>query len=301
MNSRETERALAHIHKYVGRHHTQPTLDQLRRSYDAVGDDLAVQAQTEFTRCMHAGLPAEWVDAVGARQDAAVLFFHGGGYMVGSAKGYRSLTSAISSAAGARCLGVDYRLAPEAPFPAAVQDAVGAYRSLIDAGYKPNRIALAGDSAGGGLVVATMLAARAEGLPMPAAGYAMSPWFDLEGSSESVTQNAASDPVMTSAGAKGCAQVYLRGADVRDPLASPVNADLRGLPSLLLQVSSTEILLDDSIRLARNAALIGVHVDLQVWPDMFHVWQRFVPVLRAAAQAVEQGGAFIGCHFAPQS
>jgi acetyl esterase/lipase len=222
-----------------------------------------------------------------------VLYLHGGGYVIGSIKTHRDLMGRISRAAQARVLGLDYRLAPEHPFPAAVDDSLSAYRWLLDNGTKPARIAVAGDSAGGGLTVATLVAIRDAKLPLPAAGVCLSPWVDMEGIGETMKTRAQADPVVQRDGLLGMASAYLQGKDPRSPLAAPLYADLKGLPPLLIQVGDAETLLDDSNRLADRARAAGVNVKLEVWPEMIHVWQLFASFLPEGQQAVEGIGSFI--------
>src|SRR5579885_3400098 len=182
------------------------------------------------------GVAAEWITAPGAAVDRAVLYLHGGGYVMGSVKTHADLMGRISRAAQARVLALDYRLAPEHPFPAAVEDAVAGYRCLLENQFKPNRIVVAGDSAGGGLTVAALLAIRDAGLPAPAAGVCMSPWIDLEMKGDSMKTRAQADPVVQREGLVGMAQAYLAGKDPRTPLASPLHGEFKGLPPLLIQV-----------------------------------------------------------------
>jgi acetyl esterase/lipase len=193
-------------------------------------------------------------------------------------------------------LALDYRLAPEHPFPAAVEDAVAGYRYLLARGLKPGRIAIAGDSAGGGLVVAAMVAIREAGLAQPGCGWCISPWVDMEMLGETMTSKSAADPIVQKAGVAEMARLYLNGADPRSPLAAPLYADLSGLAPLLIQVGADETLLDDAIRLAKLAGAADVHVDLQIWPEMIHVWPLFHPELKAGMRAIEAGGAFVSAH-----
>src|SRR6202007_1021442 len=196
-------------------------------------------------------------------------------------------------AAKAWALALDYRLAPAPPFPAAVEDSVSGYRYLLSRGYKPGRIAIAGDSAGGGLVVSAMIAIRDAGLPQPACGWCISPWVDLEANGETMSTKAAADPTVQRAGILDMARMYLNGADPRSPLAAPTYADLAGLAPLLIQVGAAETLLDDAMRLAKAAGAAGVRVDLQIWPEMVHVWHLFHPELDAGRRAIEAGGALV--------
>jgi acetyl esterase/lipase len=241
------------------------------------------------------GVPGFWSSGGG---DGVLLYLHGGGYVIGDAFSYRPLWSGLARASGARGLAIDYRLAPEHPFPAAVEDAVKAYRWLLGQGHAPERIAFAGDSAGGGLTVAAMVRARDEGLPMPAAGFAISPWVDLAQSGGSITAKAAEDPSLTVEGLRNCARQYLAGKSADQALASPIHADLRGLPPLLIHVGSAEILMDDAVRLAGAAGAAGVQVRLEVWPYMPHVWHGFAFMLDEGLEATQQAGAWLKARLA---
>lgn len=243
------------------------------------------------------GLGAEWsapASLAGESTDGnTLLYFHGGGYVMGSSVSHRHMTSRIALAAGARVLSVDYALAPENRFPAAVKDGVKAYRWLLDKGHAPERIAIGGDSAGGGLTVAMLLAARGEGLPMPAAAVLISPWTDLTCASETYTTRAEADPMITRESIGGLVDAYLGGADPRDPLASPNFADLAGLPPMLIQVGDDEVLLDDSRILAKRAREAGCDVDIEVWDGMIHVWHAFYQMLPEGEEAIERLGKYL--------
>ena len=202
----------------------------------------------------------------------------------------------LSHDSGARVLGLDYRMAPEHPFPAPVEDSVAAYRWLLNEGFDPARIALAGDSAGGGLTVSALVQIRYLGLPMAAAGVCISPWVDMEGLGESMETRAKADPMVGKENLMISAKTYLGGADPRAPLAAPLYADLRGLPPILIQVGDAEVLLDDSTRLAGVAREAGVKVQMDVWDDMIHVWHLFAPILPEGKQAISQAGEFIKKH-----
>ncbi|HKZ07976.1 MAG TPA: alpha/beta hydrolase [Methylomirabilota bacterium] len=236
---------------------------------------------------------AEWLEPPAARPNAALLYLHGGGYVIGSPRSHRHLAAALAAAAGAPTLLPDYRLAPEHPFPAAVEDAVAAYRWLLARGIPAAGIAIAGDSAGGGLTMATLLALRDRGLPRPAAGVCISPWVDLTCSGASYGGKAASDPIVTQTGVAEMARAYVGAGDPRAPLASPLFADLRGLPPLLVHVGSEEVLLDDAVGLAERARAAGVTATLEIWPDMIHVWHWFHPMLDEGRKAVAGIGDFV--------
>ncbi len=242
------------------------------------------------------GVPCQWIVAPGAADDMVLHYLHGGGYVLGSVVGHREAISRMSRAAGVKALGVDYRLAPEHPFPAAVEDSVKSYAWLLSGGADPKKIVIAGDSAGGGLTVATLVALRYFGYPMPAAGVCISPWVDLEGTGESMTTKADVDPMVQREGLQGMTNMYIGDRDPRAPLASPLYADLEGLPPLLIQVGSSETLLDDSTRLTERARAAGVDVTLEVWGDMFHVWHMYASAIAEGQQAIEGIGEFIRRH-----
>jgi phosphinothricin tripeptide acetyl hydrolase len=285
-------RGIAVVRAHLARIPPADTLAERRAQYDRADRVFVVPPDTTVTTVAVPGA-AEWIEPAGARADAAILYLHGGGYVLGSPRSHRHLAAAIGRAARARVLLADYRLAPEHRFPAAVEDAVTAYRWLLDRGHAPGRTALAGDSAGGGLVVATLLALRDRGLALPAAGVAISPWVDLTGRGVSYRDKAASDPIVARDRVMEMAQAYLGPADPHTPLASPLFADLTGLPPLLIQVGSEEVLLDDAVGLAERAKAAGVAATLEVWPEMIHVWHWFLPWLDEAEAAVATIGAFV--------
>ncbi len=275
---------------------SQGTIEGFRRSLEQLTDNFSFEDAASFERVNAGGVPAEWVSAEGSAADRAVLYLHGGGYIIGSVRTHRVLMAGLSQASGARVLGLEYRLAPEHPFPAPVEDAVAAYRWLLAEGYDAAKIAVAGDSAGGGLTVSVMVQLRYLGLPMPGAAVCFSPWVDLEGVGESMDANAEIDPMVQREGLSFMAEVYLDGCNPRAPLAAPLYADLQGLPPTLIQVGSAETLLDDSTRLADRTRAAGVDVRLDVWEDMIHVWQLFAPMLPEGWEALAQAGEFIERH-----
>jgi monoterpene epsilon-lactone hydrolase len=239
------------------------------------------------------GVPAQWIAAPGAVPDRVILYLHGGGYVVGSINTHRAMVSRIARASNARALLIDYRLAPEHPFPAAVEDATAAYRWLLAEGYQPGKIIIAGDSAGGGLTIALLLAIRDAKLPMPAGAVPISPWTDLEGTGESVRTRAAQDVMVTQAGLLSMAKQYHGAHDPKHPLVSPVHGDFRGLAPMLIQVGDAEVLLDDSTRVAKSAKAAGVEVELEVWDEMPHVWHVFAKFLPEGQQAIDKIGKFV--------
>jgi acetyl esterase/lipase len=239
------------------------------------------------------GVPAEWVSAPGCDTTRAVLYLHGGGYAIGSLNTHRRLAYDISAASSARVLLVDYRLAPEHPFPAAIDDAAAAWCWLLGQGFAPGRLAIAGDSAGGGLAIATLVNLRDNALGLPACAVAISPWVDLEGLGNSITTRAAQDPMVQKDGLLWMAGMYLQGRDARTPLAAPLHADLKGLPPVLVQVGTAETLLDDAIRIAERMHAAGVEARLAVWPNMLHVFPLFAPILSEGRDGCIEIGAFI--------
>ena len=239
------------------------------------------------------GVPGQWITAPDVPQDRLIIYFHGGAYAACSPTTHQDLISRLSRASGAAALGVDYRLAPEHPFPAAVEDSIAAYNWALGHGFEPSKIVLAGDSAGGGLVLSVMLASRDSGVPLPAAAVCFSPWVDLECSGESMAANDHLDDFIKYAGLSARAEAYLGGADPKHSWASAIHADLRGLPPMLIHVGSAETLLDDSTRLAALAGDAGVDVTLKIWDDMVHVWQAFASILPEGQQSIEEAGEFI--------
>jgi len=250
-----------------------------------------------------AGTETLAVDAGGVRADRVstrlseccrhILFLHGGGFIVGSPALYRHFTWRIASAARARVLSVDYRLAPEHPFPAALDDAVTAYRWLLADGAEPQRIAVMGDSAGGGLALSLLLRLRDESIRLPAAAVALSPWTDLALTGLSFKLNASADPLVSTEQARRFVDYYLAGADPRTPYASPLYGKPEGLPPTIIQVGSDEVLRDDAVRMADRMRAAGCRVELEIWPRMPHVWHLFAPVMPEARRAIERIGAFV--------
>jgi acetyl esterase/lipase len=243
------------------------------------------------------GVPVVTVETPASDPSAVLLYFHGGAYALGSAADSVGLAADVARRAGARAISVDYRLAPENPYPAAVDDAVAAYRALLDDGTPSSRIGIVGESAGGGLVIATLVALKDAGLPQPSSAVVFSPWTDLTLSGDSLVGKADVDPALTAQGLRTRARDYLRETDPASPLASPIFADLTGLAPLFIQAGSHEILLDDAVRLAARAAEHDVPVDLQVWPQVPHVFQGFAALLDEADAALQAAAAFTRAHW----
>jgi monoterpene epsilon-lactone hydrolase len=275
-------------------------LPQARQNFETMLAGIPIPEDVTFESVTIAGIPARWSKTPGASKDRVLLYFHGGGYSLGSSLGYRALYSAVARAAGARGLAIDYRLAPENPFPAAVEDAVAAYRALLTQGFAPGSIVVAGDSAGGGLTVAALVAARDAGLPMPAAAITISPFSDLACTGRTLASKVDEDPVLNRDGLLAMAATYLNGASPQSPLASPTYANLSGLPPLLIQAGSAEVLLSDATELAARAGEAGVAVQLEVWPGMPHVWHAFSFILSEGRDAIASAGAFAAARFQKQ-
>ncbi len=241
---------------------------------------------------------AEWLIPCGATKDKVILYLVGGGYVSGSCTDHRAMVAKITKGSGVTTLLFDHRLAPEDPFPAALEDAVTAYRWLLDQGVLPSNIVLGGDSAGGGLCLATLLALRDEGIPLPAAAVALSPWTDLAltGESYRTKLKASIDPPGMSV---VCSKYYVGENDPRLPLISPLYGDLRGLPPVFICVGTNETMLDDSTRFAEKAKAAGVDVTLRVWEGMVHCFPLMAPLFPEATQALEEVCAFIRARSLP--
>ncbi len=276
-----------------GREKFQGDLHQVRTAFEEMLGQFPPAPGIVFSEALLDLIPALWATPSGVTGGPVLLYLHGGGYVVGSPKAYRPLASELASRLKARVLVPDYRLAPENPYPAALEDAVHVYRWLLDHGTPAGSIALAGDSCGGGLTVSTLVAIRDAGLPLPMGAAVISPWADLEVASASFTSKAGEDILLNAEGLRGMAGAYLGAASPRTPGASPIYANLAGLPPLLIQVGSAEVLLDDAIRLAANAGASGVKVRLDIWPGMFHVWHSYSSKLDEAAEALDEAAAFL--------
>ena len=276
-----------------------PTLEEMRAGMEA-GSFPATDAATVAPVDAN-GVPGEWVTVAESDPNRRLLYVHGGGYVIGSPVTHRRLCEDIARAAGCAVLNLDYRLAPENPYPAAVDDAIEGLKFIQ--GNGPNgagaaeSVFVAGDSAGGGLTLATLLAARERGVDQPNAAIGISAWTDLAITGESIRTRADADPLITDASmVQGMATAYLGSTDATDPLASPLYADYAGLPPLLLQVGDAEVLLSDTTRVTEKARAAGVDVVEEVWDEMFHVWHAFAPLLPEGQAAIERIGEFINQH-----
>ena len=268
---------------------------QMRSDWDAAFGGSTAPVTCE--RVSAGGADGEWIFSANAPQDKAILYFHGGGFRIGSVTSHRDLIAQIALACGCRVLAINYRLAPEHRFPAALDDALAAYGWMLGQGLSPENVAFAGDSAGGNLVLAAMLALRERGLPLPISAVLMSPWTDLAATGASYVTRAEADPIHQRAMILALANNYLGGqGDPCDALVSPLYADLRGLPPLLIQVGDRETVLDDSVMFADLAGVAGVDVSLEVWDGMIHVFQMFGAELPEAHQAIVSIADFLNRH-----
>lgn len=266
----------------------KPTADAVDIQPDEVRPDDAAEDG------MGPPVPGEWYLPEGAPAEACVLYFHGGGYLFGSPLSYRSFTTQLAARSGVRVFAPDYRLAPEEPFPAAIDDALSSYRWLVEQHDIPaDNIVLAGDSAGGGLALALVHALKAEDLPLPASVIALSPYADLAARGQSLDENARSCTMFTGEAIRRAASIYLQGAEPELALASPLYGDFTGFPPLLIYVSDAEALRDDGLRVAERADRAGTDVDLRVWRGQPHVWPIFYPLLPEAATTLDEMAAFV--------
>jgi acetyl esterase/lipase len=269
--------------------------DKARAAIESQSAKAPLHAGTTTTPVDAGGVPAEWVDpATPPTAGHAVLYLHGGGYVMGSISTHRALASHLAAAADARVLLIDYRLAPEHPFPAAVDDAVAAWRWMTGpGGAEAVHSVIAGDSAGGGLAAATVLALKDAGHALPAAAVCISPFVDMEATGESHTTRAADDPMIDAGSLMAMVTAYVGGSDARNPLASPIHGDWTGAPPMLIQVGTNEVLLDDSRMLNAVCEKAGVEVTLEEWDGMVHVWHSFCGLIAEADQAVDRIGEYV--------
>ena len=272
------------------------TVEEQRRAFENLAKLSILPSRTDVQPVHVGDVPAEWISVGNTSEEGAVLYLHGGAYTIGSPRTHRDIAARISKAAGVRTLLIDYRLAPEHPHPAAVQDVVAAYRWMLEYGLSPHNIAIAGDSAGGGLAIAALVSLRDAGQPLPAAAVCLSPWTDLQGTGESMTTHIDADPFLTPEWLQLMAKHYVANNDPRMPLISPIHADLHDLPPVLIQVGSDEILLSDSMRLAESARQAGVKTTLDVWEGMWHVWHFFAGQMPEGKRAMRIVGTYIRSH-----
>ena len=271
---------------------------KVRRLWDYLGGLMLTAFGVDKVRDEINGLYAEWLTPQERMDGKLLLYLHGGGYVVGGCDMHRQMVSHIARAGHIQALLPEYRLSPESKYPAAIEDAVGIYRTLLARGTKAEDMVIAGDSAGGGLAVATLLSLRDAGDPLPAAAILLSPFLDATASGESMQSRAQQDPWFRAQDISLIADYYCEPQQRRDPLVSPIFADVGGLPSLYIQVGDDEILLSDSERFAQKIAAAGGEIDLEIWPEMWHVFQMFVGKMPESGRAINKIGNFIRGLFA---
>jgi epsilon-lactone hydrolase len=276
----------------------QADVETLRAGFEEVMAGIPLAEDVKQQTVILGGVSAVEVTIADGDSEKVILYFHGGVYVIGSAASSVPLVSDVARHVGARAFTLDYRLAPEHPFPAAVEDAQDAYQGLLEQGIRPEQIALAGESAGGGLAVALLVALRDSGAPLPSSAYLMSPYADLTLSGDSMVTKEALDSTLSPDALGLRIPDYVDSADPKDPLISPVFADLSGLPPLLIQSGSHEILLSDALRLAEHAALADVEISLDVVPGAPHVFQAFAAMVDGASAALERASLFLNGHYA---
>ena len=273
------------------------SLEAQREFFESAIPSFGLLAGTQVEKINVGDIPAEWVSASGAQPERVLLYLHGGGYFMGSCNTHRDLAARLSQVTGARVLLLDYRLAPEHPFPAAVEDATSAFRWLLKEGVASEHIAIGGDSAGGGLTLATLLSLRDAGERLPAAAIILSGWMDMTCSGESCNTCADIDIMVRMDGLKQDREWYIGRAEPPPVLASPLQGDLRGLPPMIIHVGSDEILRDDSVRLAKQAQAAGVEAKLEIWDGMWHVFHLGAAMGVPESQAaLDQIGEFVRKH-----
>ena len=293
--------SLTELEQIISQLKSQPlpenfTLEELRSAFEDMARLFSSSEDAEIEQVNLNGVPGEFVKAFPHSSPSTIMYLHGGGYGSGSLNTHRTLAYNLSKASGFQVLLVDYRLAPEYPFPAAIEDSITAYRWLQHNGFSAERIGLAGDSAGGGLALATCIALRQEQEQLPGAVVCISPWTDLAAQGKSFQTKTAVDPICSQLMIEFFRHLYVQKGDFFHPLASPLYAELTGLPPLLLQVGTEEILLDDSLRLAEKAQQCGVETELQIWEKMIHVWHLFAPSLAEGQEAIAAVANFFNQH-----
>jgi acetyl esterase/lipase len=272
------------------------SFEERRSNFEEQVSQLPVAKSVSCEPVSAGGIPAEWIVPAEAPKRKVILYLHGGGYCIGSINTHRGMVSHIARVAETRALLIDYRLAPENPFPAALEDSTAAYKWLLSQGIVAGDIIIAGDSAGGGLTISTLVSLKEKGIPSPAAAVLISPWVDMAITGDSIISKADIDPMVTKEGLIEMAEAYMGDTDPRTPLASPLFADLEGLPPMLIHVGTAEILLDDAIRMFDHARKAGVEVTLNKAEDMCHVWHFFTIMLPEALEAIEEVARFMRKH-----
>ena len=292
--SPDLEAAFAVLHGWAGLSSWMPVTVQ-RRGARMVTRVSPHARTSRFEAARLAGVSGHWCERDDVDSKRVLLYLHGGGYTFGGLDTHRDLVSRLAQACRARVFLLEYRLAPEDPFPAAPEDCLAAYRALLDQGTEPEHLVVGGESAGGGLTLSTLVSARDQGWPLPAAGVLISPWLDLTSESPSIRRNSGTD-YLNLRMLEACARAYTTEAERRDPRASPLFAELSGLPPLLVQAGDAEAILDDATRIAHLSRRAGVETTLEVWPDMIHAWHIFASFVPEGDQAIARVGEFVRGH-----
>ena len=293
--------SLTELEQIISQLKSQPlpenfTLEEIRSAFEEMARFFSSSEDAEIEQVNIDGIPGELVKGFKNRSSSTIMYLHGGGYGSGSLNTHRTLAYNLSKTSGFQVLLVDYRLAPEYPFPAAIEDSIKAYRWLRQNSVSAERIGIAGDSAGGGLALATCITLRKNQEQLPSALVCISPWTDLAAQGKSFQTKATVDPICSQFMIEFFRNLYIQKGDLCNPLASPLYADLTGLPPLFIQVGTEEILLDDSIRLAEKAKQCGVETELKIWEKMIHVWHLFAPSLSEGQDAIAEVANFFNKH-----
>jgi epsilon-lactone hydrolase len=291
MASQESLIVRQYLKEYSSNSSSEFNLETARQGLEALSGQYPIPSDVTIEKTTIEDIPAEWVVAPNAIKNRVFLYLHGGAYIMGSLNTHRDLAAKLSRSTAASVLVIDYRLAPEHPFPAALEDSLTAYRWLQANGYDAEQIVIGGDSAGGGLIISTLLSLRDAGDQLPAGAVLLSPWTDLAGTGESMESRREIDPWLSPDSTRVVPALYIGSLDRRNPIVSPVYADLTGLPPMLVHVGNDEILLDDSVRLVNNGRAVGVDMQLKVWDDMWHVFQSFS--IPEAKQAIDEIGQYV--------
>ncbi|WP_272995904.1 alpha/beta hydrolase [Paraglaciecola agarilytica] len=294
MSSKALERVIERVKKTYSSWNKQTTINTMRADWDTL---FAANISAQTTDFQIANMGCRWIVDQDALQHKVVLYLHGGGFRLGSVNSHQELMARISTISACKVLGINYRLIPEHRFPAALEDAFSAYNWLLQNGYKGENIAIAGDSAGGNLVAALLNLLRDRNVVLPAAVVLLSPWLDMKASAESYQSRAKFDPIHQHKMILALARDYLRdNSDADDPLATPLNADLAGLPPMLIHVGDHEVGLGDATQYAAKAKQAGVEVELEIWDEMIHAFHLFAADLPEAEQAIDKIGLFLRKH-----
>ncbi|WP_045516771.1 alpha/beta hydrolase [Neobacillus niacini] len=291
MPSQESIAVRQYLKAFVASQPAGLDLDASRKGLEMLSSLTPIAPDIKVEKTTVKGIPAEWIAAPNAVENRVFLYLHGGAYILGNCNTHRGIAAKLSRSTGSKVLLPEYRLAPENPFPAAIEDAVQAYRWLISSGFKPEQIIIGGDSAGGGLTLSTLLSLKEAGDVLPALVVLLSPWTDLAGTGESMETRAEADPWLKPEASRATPVLYIGNLDPCTPLVSPIYADLEGLPPMLVHVGNDEILLSDSERLVDRARAAGVDVSFKVWNDMWHVFHTFE--IPEARQAIDEVGEFV--------